>query len=191
MDLLLENIAKYVSLTKDEQEIVMEYFKIRNYPSKSILLDCGEVCTKYLFVLSGVLRNYTLDDNAIEHTVSFATKGEWITDMRSLVFDTPCNSFIQVLGDARVIVLNRCDQLALFDEVPMMERYFRILVENAVVANQERMLENFSLSAERRYKKFVKRFPNIVEHVSQKDIASYLGVTPEFFSRIKRGRINN
>lgn len=186
MELLLKNIARHVSLSPEEKERLSSLFEVRRYTARSSLLEAGSVSYNSYFVLSGILRSYTMDDHLVEHTISFATTNWWISDMYSFLSGQPGNVYIDVIEDALVLVLCRQQQLELFDEIPKLERYFRILIENSLVANQQRLMDNLSLSAEERYEKFCKRFPEIKHRIAQKHIASYLGITPEFFSKMKK-----
>jgi CRP-like cAMP-binding protein len=131
------------------------------------------------------LRSFNINDNIVEHILSFACEGWWIGDMYSLISQKPGNLFIEVLEDAEVVLLTRQTQNELFNEIPKLERFFRILTENSLVAHQERLMDNLSLPAEERFDKFCKRYPTIIQRVPQKQIASYIGVTPEFFSKMK------
>lgn len=186
MDLLLKSISKYVILTKEEEKVLLDSFTITRYPAKTKLLFQGQVCINSMFVLSGIIRNYCTDDQLTEHTMSFATTGWWIADMYSFLSQKPGNSNIDVVEDAIVMTLSRAHQLALFDRIPKIERYFRILIERSLVANQQRLMDNMTLTAEERYEKFCERFPAIKYNIPQKQIASYLGITPEFFSKMKK-----
>jgi CRP-like cAMP-binding protein len=117
--------------------------------------------------------------------MSFACEGWWISDMYSLLSQKPGNLFIEVLEDAEIIILSKENQEHLYLEIPKLERFFRILTENSLVANQERLMDNLSLTAEERYEKFCKKYPTLIQKLPQKQIASYIGVTPEFFSKMK------
>ena len=117
--------------------------------------------------------------------MSFACEGWWISDMYSLLSQKPSNLFIEVLENAEVVILSKENQEQLYHEIPKLERFFRILTENSLVANQERLMDNLSLTAEERFEKFCRKYPTLIQKVSQKQIASYIGVTPEFFSKMK------
>ncbi len=158
---------------------------IQHYKAKTILLNAGEICKHSYFVNSGVLRSFNINDNIVEHVLSFACSGWWISDMYSYLSQKPGNLFIQVLEDAEVVVLTKENQEILYKEIPKLERFFRILIENSLVANQERLMDNLSLTAEERFEKFCKKHKDLIQKVPQKQIASYLGVTPEFFSKMK------
>ena len=140
---------------------------------------------------SGVLRSSNINDNIVEHVLSFACSGWWISDMYSLLSQKPGNLFIQVLEDAEIVLLSKENQEILFQEIPKLERFFRILTENSLVAHQERLIDNLSLTAEERFQKFCRKYPDLIQKVPQKQIASYLGVTPEFFSKMKSKMLHN
>jgi CRP-like cAMP-binding protein len=185
MALILQNIARFVDLTPEEQQLFLSKTETRHYKAKTIILQAGEVCKYSYFVNSGLLRNFNINDNIVEHVLSFACEGWWIGDMYSLLSQKPGNLFIEVLEDCEVVMLSKENQDELYHLIPKLERFFRILTENSLVANQERLMDNLSLSAEERFEKFCKRYPTLVQRVPQKQIASYIGVTPEFFSKMK------
>ncbi|WP_264565509.1 Crp/Fnr family transcriptional regulator [Flavobacterium sp. N3904] len=185
MALILNNIAQHVILTPEEQEFFLSKTETHHYKAKTVLLHAGEICKHSYFVNSGILRSFNINDNIVEHVLSFACQGWWIGDMYSLLSQKPGNLFIEVLEDAEVVLLSKENQEILYQEIPKLERVFRILTENSLVANQERLMDNLSLTAEERFEKFCKKYPTLIQKVAQKQIASYLGVTPEFFSKMK------
>ncbi|MFL9830482.1 Crp/Fnr family transcriptional regulator [Flavobacterium sp. ARAG 55.4] len=185
MSLIINNIEKIVSLTPEEKELFLNKTEIRHYKAKSILLNSGEVCKYSYFVNSGILRSFNINDNIVEYVLSFACEGWWMGDMYSLISQKPGNLFIEVIEDAEVVLLSKENQELLYSEIPKLERFFRILTENSLVANQERLMDNLSLSAEDRFDKFNKRYASLAHKIPQKQIASYIGVTPEFFSKMK------
>lgn len=185
MELILKNIEQYVSLTVQEKELFLSKTEIHHYKAKTILLNSGAICKHSYFVNSGILRSFNINDNIVEHVMSFACQGWWIGDMYSLLSQKPGNLFIEVLEDAEVVLLSKENQELLYLEIPKLERFFRILTENSLVANQERLMDNLSLTAEERFEKFNKKYTTLIQQIAQKQIASYLGVTPEFFSKMK------
>jgi CRP-like cAMP-binding protein len=185
MPLIIDNLSKHITLTPQEQKLFLSKTEIRQYKAKTILLNAGEICKTSYFVNSGVLRSFNINDSIVEHVLSFACTGWWISDMYSLLSQKPGNLFIQVLEDAEVVLLSKENQEILFHEIPKLERFFRILTENSLVAHQERLMDNLSLTAEERFEKFCKKHNDLIQKVPQKQIASYLGVTPEFFSKMK------
>ena len=182
---ILENINKIVTLSPQEELLFLSKIEIKTYKAKTVLVNAGEISQYSFFVNSGLLRSFNINDNIVEHVLSFACEGWWIGDMYSLISQKPGNLFIEVLEDAEVVLLSRENQNELFSQIPKLERFFRILTENSLVAHQERLMDNLSLTAEERFDKFCKRYPTIIQRVPQKQIASYIGVTPEFFSKMK------
>lgn len=182
---ILDNLSKIISLTEAEQNLFLSRIEIKTFKAKSILLSAGEICKHSYFVNSGLLRSFNINDNIVEHVLQFACEGWWIGDMYSLLSQKPGNLFIEVLEDSEIVLLSKDNQEKLYTEIPKLERFFRILTENSLVAHQERLMDNLSLSAEDRFEKFCKRYPALIQRVPQKQIASYIGVTPEFFSKMK------
>ncbi|MDO3641367.1 Crp/Fnr family transcriptional regulator [Mucilaginibacter sp. L3T2-6] len=184
-DLLLTNIAKYIHLTEEEKVTFVACLKPIQIKRKQFVLNEGEICRNSVFVNNGCLRGFTVDKNGIEHVLSFAPPGWWIADMYSLISQKPGILNIEALEDTEALILSKAGQEKLYHEIPKFERFFRILTENSLVANQQRIIDNMSLTAEERYSIFCKRYPTLIDHLPQKQIASYIGVTPEFFSRMR------
>jgi CRP-like cAMP-binding protein len=185
MQSILQNIEKIVFLSEQEKELILSKIEVQQYKAKTVLLHAGEICKHSYFVNSGILRSFNINDNIVEHVLHFACEGWWIGDMFSLISQKPGNLFIEVNEDAEVVILSKENQDELYFKIPKLERFFRILTENSLVAHQERLMDNLSLSAEERFEKFCTKYPTLIQRVPQKQIASYIGVTPEFFSKMK------
>lgn len=185
MPKLLQNISKHVSLTPEEETLFLSKTETKHYKAKTILLSSGEIANCTYFVNSGILRSFNINDNIIEHVLHFACEGWWIGDMYSYISGKPGNLFIEVLEDAEVVIITKENQQQLYQEIPKLERFFRILAENSLVSHQERLMDNLSLTADERFEKFCSKYPTLIQKVPQKHIASYIGVTPEFFSKMK------
>ncbi len=185
MQSILQNIAKHVSLTSEEEVLFISKTETKRFKSKTILLSSGEISNCTYFVNSGILRSFNINDNIIEHVLHFACEGWWIGDMYSYISEKPGNLFIEVLEDAELVIISKENHQILYKEIPKLERFFRILAENSLVAHQERLMDNLSLSAEERFEKMCKKYPSLIQKVAQKHLASYIGVTPEFFSKMK------
>jgi CRP-like cAMP-binding protein len=185
MQSILQNIAKHVSLTSDEESLFLSKTETKHLKAKTILLSSGEITDCTYFVNSGILRSFNINDNIIEHVLHFACEGWWIGDMYSYISEKPGNLFIEVLEDAEVVIITKENHKKLYKEIPKLERFFRILAENSLVSHQERLMDNLSLSAEERFEKFCSKYPTLIQKIPQKQIASYIGVTPEFFSKMK------
>lgn len=182
---ILDNISKIVTLSPEEELLFLSKIETKHYKAKTIILNAGEICKHSYFVNYGILRSFTINDNIVEHVLSFACEGWWIGDMYSLLSQKPGNLFIEVLEDAEVVLLSKENQEELYHQIPKLERFFRIIVENSLVSYQERLMDNLSLTAEERFDKFCKKYPTLIQKVPQKQIASFIGVTPEFFSKMK------
>ena len=185
MHFILQNIAKHVTLTSDEEALFLSKTETKTVKAKTILLSSGEIANCTYFVNSGILRSFNINDNIIEHVLHFACEGWWIGDMYSYISEKPGNLFIEVLEDAEIVTISKENHQKLYQEIPKLERFFRILAENSLVSHQERLMDNLSLTAEERFEKMCKKYPDLINKVSQKHIASYIGVTPEFFSKMK------
>jgi CRP/FNR family transcriptional regulator, anaerobic regulatory protein len=185
MELIIQNISKHVSLEPEEEKLFLSKIETKQFKAKTMLLHSGEISKSAYFANSGILRSFTINDNIMEHILHFACKGWWIGDMYSYISVKAGNLFIEVLEDAEVVIITKENQEKLYEEIPKLERFFRILAENSLVTHQERLMDNLSLSAEERFEKFCKKYPTLIQKLSQKQIASYIGVTPEFFSKMK------
>jgi CRP-like cAMP-binding protein len=186
MTSILQNIAKHVSLTSEEETLFLSKTETKFVKAKTILLSSNEIAKHTYFVNSGILRSFNINDNIIEHVLHFACEGWWIGDMYSYVSGKPGNLFIEVLEDAEIVSISKENHQLLYHEIPKLERFFRILAENSLVSHQERLMDNLSLTAEERFEKFCTKYPTLIQKVPQKQIASYIGVTPEFLSKLKK-----
>ncbi len=182
---VLANVAKHITLTEKEKTYFISLLDHQTLKRKDFLLQEGEICKYSTFVLDGALKGYTVDKEGNEHILSFALKDWWIADMYSFISQKPGILNIEAVADSEVALLSKENRELLYAKVPKFERFFRILVENSLVANQQRLIDNLSSTAEDRYLHFVKKYPLIPSCVPQHNIASYLGITPEFLSKIR------
>lgn len=183
--LIIKNIATHISLNSREQEFFISLLQPMQVKRKQLLLKEGEICRFSAFVTEGCLRGFSVDNNGFEHVLNFAPVNWWIADMYSLISQKPGVLYIDALEDTSILTLSKVNQLQLYKEVPAFERFFRIITENSLVAYQQRLLDNLSLTAEERYNSFCKRYPSLINNLPSKQIAAYIGVTPEFFSKMR------
>ena len=186
LTLLRTHIEKRVQLKDEEFEVISKFFIPKKLRKKQFLLHEGEVCKNIGFVNSGCLREYTIDNKGSEHIIQFAIEDWWISDPNSFLSGLPSTYNIDALENSEVLLLEKSAREKLLDSCPKMERFFRILIEANFVATQRRITESLSTSAEERYLKFIKTYPKLIEQVSQNHIASYLGITPQSLSRIRK-----
>jgi CRP-like cAMP-binding protein len=185
-ELIKKNIAKHIHLTDEEFNYFSSLLRKKRLRKKQVLLDEGEVCTFECFVNSGCLRQYFLDEKGQEHIVQFAVMDWWISDQYSFLTGNTTRYFIDALEESEVLLMDKPDLEVLFIKVPKFERFFRIAFQNAFVAMQQRILTTLSESAEKNYLEFMQRYPNIEQTIPQHQVASYLGITPESLSRIRK-----
>lgn len=183
--IILQHCQKLISLNAEEQAFFLSLLQEKSLARKSFLLHEGDICEQSAFVLSGCLRAYSVDENGVEHILQFAPQNWWITDMFSFLSGKPAHLNIDAIEDAEVLVLSKSNQELLYEKVPKFERYFRILIQNSTVASRQRVLDNLELSAKERFAKFCKTYPTLINSLPQKQIAAYIGVTPEFMSKMK------
>lgn len=183
--LILQNIAKHIRLDPAEETHFATLLVPRKIKKRQFLLREGEVCRHSAFVTEGCLRGYTVDDNGFEHILQFAPPDWWIADMYSLISGLPGNLNIDALENTEALLLSKSDQERLYDDIPKFERFFRIILEKSLVSNRQRILDNMSLTAAQRYANFCSQYPTLIHQLPQKQIAAYIGVTPEFLSKLR------
>lgn len=185
-DLLKKHINSRVPLTDEEFNICTKFFIFKKLKKHQFLLNEGDVCKYLEFVNSGCLRQYTIDNKGTEHIIQFAIEDWWISDPYSFISGLSAIYNIDALQDSEVLLLERSAREELLDSCPKMERFFRLLIEANHVATQQRIADSLSASAEERYLKFIKTYPKLLEQIPQNHIASYLGITPQSLSRIRK-----
>ena len=185
---LIEYFDRLIPLNKSERELLAEKFQTRLYRKRQFVLQEGDVCGYINFVVRGCLRMYKIDDHGNTHIVQFATENYWINDLGSFHTLKPSELNIDALEDTVVLQIPRDDLVTIYTTAPKFDRIFRVLIENSFVLLQQRLLQNISSSAEDRYQSFLEIYPHLVNRLSQVQIAAYLGITPEFLSRLRNRR---
>lgn len=185
-DLILSSIARHIELSREEQQYFTSLLKHRTLRKKQYLLQAGDVSRYENFVTKGLLRAYTVDNKGQEHIAMFGMEGWWISDLYSFLTNTPATQHIDALEDSEVLSIEHSDLEKLYLQIPKFDRFFRILLQNAFVANQQRILASISQTAEEQYNAFIKKYPSLEQRIPQTQIASFLGITPETISRIRR-----
>lgn len=185
-ELLLESISQKVKVTDQDLEHLKRFFIPKKIRKRQYILNAGDVCQYITFVEKGMLRSFLVDDTGHEHVVQFAVEGWWISDMGSFLSGNDALYNIEALEDSEVLNLSRQAMDDVMNQLPALERYFRLLMQNNIVALQRRVIAYMSLSAEEKYLKLMDVCPDIINRAPQQHIASYLGITPETLSRIRK-----
>lgn len=183
---LLKNVSKHIHLSDEEITIFKSLITIKKLAKKTLLLQAGQDCRYLNYVDTGALRSYYVDKDGKESTIMFAISDWWITDMYCYLNKKPAMTHIETIEDSTILQISRTNFDQLLETVPKFEKFFRILMQNAYTREQLRVMENLSSTAEERYQSFLVKYPQIAKQVTQKQIASYLGITPEFLSTLKK-----
>ncbi|GAB1370244.1 Crp/Fnr family transcriptional regulator [Candidatus Kapaibacterium sp.] len=183
--ILIDSFSKHIHLDINEEEIIEQHLVYKKIKKRQYFLHEHQTAQNSAFVISGCLRSYSIDENGSEHILQFAPEKWWITDMHSFISQGASRLNIDALLDSEIYILSREHQNKLFDLVPKLERYFRIITEKALVSSRQRVLDTLELTAKERYTKFCNVYPGLINSIPQKLIASYIGVTPEFLSKLR------
>lgn len=183
---LLQNINEKIQLLPEEREQLKTYFTPKKLRKKQYLLQEGAACQYLSFAEKGLLRLYSVDERGGEHMIQFAMEGWWIVDIYSFLTGEPSGYHIDAIEDSELLMISRHHFEEMMVTLPKMERYFRILFQNNIIAKERRLASSISYGAEERYAQFVQAHPHILQRLPQHLIASYLGITPETLSRIRR-----
>lgn len=183
---LRHNISRKVTLTNSEFEAIESVARKVSLKKKTKLLTEGEICQYTVFVNKGCLRSYSVNNKGAEHIIQFAFEDNWISDLYSYVAESPSLLTIESIEDSELLLFYKGDLENLYNKVPMLERWMRLLLQNAYVALQRRLNASLSITAEERYAELFYSHPDIASRVPLIHIASYLGITPESLSRIRR-----
>ena len=182
---LIVSINKHIELTDDECEILVAHLTSRNYLKGQFILQQGDVCKYETYIVKGCLKMFHINEEGHEHIVRFALENWWASDVGSFINQAPANINVQCLENTVVIQISYENIQKLYILIPKLERFFRIRIEKGYAASQNRIIRNLSLTATEKYLDFRERYPQIEQRVPQYMIASYLGMTKEFLSKMR------
>jgi len=186
MQTLITHFQKYIPLTEEETKLLEPRVVSRKIKRKQMILQEGFVCKHYSFVVQGCFRMYGVDDKGYEHNIQFAAEGDWIADIGSFHAQKPSQLFIEALEPSEIIQIEQQDLYFLYINIPKLDRIFKVIIENKFVELQNRVLQTFSSTAEQRYLSFLEQYPHLTNRLPNTQIASYLGITPEFLSKVRK-----
>ena len=184
-----QHVAKYIHLTEDEEKYFVSLLRIVNVRKKQFIVQPEFTCKHRTYVVKGAMRAYLIDDKGHDHTIQFAIEDWWISDFSSYINQEPATLLVEALEGTEIIQIEYSSESLLLERIPKFEKYLRIITQRSFAFLQKRMLSNLSKSAEQRYEEFLERYPSIVNRVPQYALASYLGFSTEFLSKIRNKRI--
>jgi len=184
-ELFRKKIDELITITDEEFEYCKTLFLPKKLRKKYFLLQEGEVCRYTAFVEKGILRTYSVDDKGAEHILQFGMEGWWSADLYSFFTKEPSVFNTEAVEECELLLITQPSWDLLLEKIPAFERYFRILLQNNLIATQRRLMGSLSETAEQKYLKLIDSYPDFVQRVPQHMIASYLGITRETLSRIR------
>ncbi len=185
-DLILNNISRFIELTMEESQYFTSLLTLKKLRKRQFLIKEGEICRYQYFVNRGCLRTFYIDNKGLEYNVQFSIEDWWTGDMHSFITQKPGRFNIVAIEDSEVVYIDKQSQEALYIQVPKFEKFFRHLLQGAFITLQERVLASMSETAEERYIKFRNKYPEMDKRIPKNQVASFLGITPESLSRVRR-----
>jgi len=185
-DVLFTHIEDKVKLTDEEKQRISSFFTFKKVRRRQYILQENDICRNLSFVKKGLLKSYRLDEKGTEHITVFGWEGWWISDFNSFVNQAPAVLNIEAIKDTELLNLSRENYEQMTLDVPVMDRYFRILYQNSLVTKDQRLISSNSDTAEEKYQSLILSNPDIIQCIPQNLIASYLGLAPETLSRIRK-----
>ena len=183
---LIEYFKKYLPLKSEEITLLSERVTQRKIKRRQMILQEGFVCKHYTFVEKGCFKMYGIDEKGTEHNLMFAAENDWVADLGSFYSEKPSKLFIEAIEPSIILQIKKQDLLYLFVNSPKFDRNFRVIAEEKFIELQNRLLLNFSSNAEHRYLDFLEQYTELASRLPNTQIASYLGITPEFLSKIRK-----
>ena len=183
---LIAHFESYLPFTEEEKSQITERVQCRELKRREYIIQAGVICRHYTFVVNGIIRMYVTDNEGKEHNILFASEGDWISDIDSFHAVQPSQSSIQALEPSKIIQIAQQDLYHLYINVPKLDRIFKVVTEEKYVELQKRVFQNISSTAQQRYVAFLKQYPKLATRLPNTQIASYLGITPEFLSMIRK-----
>ncbi|PIF47319.1 CRP-like cAMP-binding protein [Chryseobacterium sp. 52] len=187
---LKKHIREYIDISDEKLEKYCSAFRIQKLKKKDFLLKEGDICESEGFVLNGCFKVFHTDSNADEQILYFAVEDWWISDIDSFINQIPSQLNIQAIEDSEILLISKEDKEKLYQEIPEIEKLMRLKFQISIIALQRRIIDNLSKSSDEQYQDFLKKYPKTAHRLTNIQIAAYLGVTPEFISRIRRKMVN-
>lgn len=183
---LINYFKNYFPLKEQEKEELLARFAERNIKRRGFILQEGDVCRHFSFVVEGCLKMYAVDESGKEHNLQFAAENDWITNYSSFYSGKPGKVYIEAIEPALILQIKQPDLLFLYTHYHKFDRNFRIILEKKFIELENRLLQTISSTAEERYLYFIEQYPQLSNRLPNTQIASYLGITPEFLSKVRK-----
>ncbi|BEV06102.1 Crp/Fnr family transcriptional regulator [Chryseobacterium gambrini] len=189
-EIFKNNISQHITLSEEELAEFYGLFQKKTIKKKQFLLQEGEICKFEGFVIKGLFKTYHIDSEGIEQILNFATENWWITDIDSFTHEKPSQLNIEALEDSEILLISKSDKEFAYQNLPKIEKLFRVMTQKTHVALQRRMIDNLSKTADKRYTDFIEKYPQLYQRLTNVQIAAYLGISHEFVSRIRKKIVN-
>jgi len=187
-DQIKKNLNKYVDFSDAEIDELVSKMVFKTYERKEFIVSEGQVCKHKFFILDGLVRSFYFDEKGKEKIIQFALENWWISNMESFVLGIPSTSTIQAIEKTTLLSISKTDLEQLYDKIPKLERFFRMLTENMLIAIQRRNDIYLQMKSKDRYNDLTRNFPVFAQRVPQYMIASYLEITPEYLSELRKNQ---
>lgn len=186
---LFQHMERFITLNEEDKNILSSILMHSELKKKEVLLKEGKTCNTNYFIVKGCMRLYYINDKGVEQIVQFGIDNWWLTDYISYLSHKPSQFYIQTVEATTLICWHRDKEEELYLKIPALERYFRLILQRSVAASQQRLKYLYDFTGEERYHHFNNSFPEFVQRIPQYMLASYLGFTPEFLSKIRAGKV--
>lgn len=187
---IIQNVCKAIDLDKEELEWFTSILETKSFDKRELILRSGDICQYQTYVITGCLKIFYTDNNGTEHIVKFAIEDWWAFDLQSFVTQKPAFYSIQAIESTYTFRISKANHDRLYQRIPKFEKFGRLMFQNSYILLQNRMTQNLFETAEEKYLHFTEKYPRLELRIPQKDIASYLGITPEFLSMLRKKRMN-
>ncbi|WP_143961228.1 Crp/Fnr family transcriptional regulator [Litoribacter populi] len=191
LDKLIKYFKNFFPLNEKERNELSTRFIERKVKRRALILQQGEVCRHFTFIVKGCLKMYAVDKSGKEHNLQFGAENDWITDLSSFYSEKPSSVYIETMEPSVMLQIKHPDLLHLYTNYHKFDRNFRIIIEQKYIELQNRVLQNISSTANERYLSFLEHYPNLSNRLPNTQVASYLGITPEFLSKIRKDLTQN
>lgn len=177
---------QYLPLSQSEKEAIQSKFTYQSIKRRGYILEAGNLCRYYTFIASGCFRMFGIDENGNEHNIQFAAENDWIMDIGSFHTQKRSEFYIKAMESSVILQVQQEDLYFLYLNIPKLDRIFKVIIENKYVELQNHVLQNLSSTAQQRYLSFLDQYPHLANRIPNAQIASYLGITPEFLSKVRK-----